>query len=321
MMNPNLENNIAELAVCSKLFLGSSLVELELTNSLSAQLPDWKPGSHIELKLPNGLNRQYSLLKGRQNINNWRIAVLIEEQGRGGSKYLRDSVEAGDVLEAVGPRNNFPLEPAEEYLFIAGGIGVTPLIQMCEEAEQNNIPWKLFYLGRSFDSMAYADELTEKYPNKVELVVSGVNPRLDVPQLLGSMNPYTHVYSCGPERLMSEIESVMEKIDINRVHLERFHPREILLTEPDHEFVVYCQKSDVELTVPADESIFMAADFEGIEIPGDCMEGTCGTCETRVFEGEIDHRDSVLTAAQRNAGDTMMVCVSRAKGNRLVIDL
>lgn len=309
-----------ELKVVNVEEIADNIIELEFAEINGERLPGWGAGAHFDLKLGEGLSRQYSLIRGRLDSNNWRIAVLIEENGRGGSKFIRDNLQEGTTVHAVGPRNHFPLNKADEYLFIAGGIGITPLLEMIREAEAESIPWNLKYLGATTESMAYLETLQNKYGDKVEAYLKSQGRRLDLEQTIGEATTQTHVYCCGPERLMVAVEDCLSE-SIERAHVERFHPRELVLTEPDREFTVYCMKSDVELLVPADESILMAADFEGIEIPGDCMEGTCGSCETRVIEGEVDHRDSVLSAQARAEGDTMMICISRAKGNRLVIDL
>lgn len=310
-----------QLVVLSRKVVAEGIVELEFAAADGKPLPFWSAGAHIDLHLANGMSRQYSLMEGVLHSNNWRVAVLTEQDGRGGSIFIEKNLKIGDLIDSVGPRNHFPLQDAREYLFVAGGIGITPLLKMISEAEVKSIPWNLAYLGRSKQSMAYADELVNEFGHRVKLFIKEEHQRFDVTTTSESLGNDTHIYSCGPERLMLALEEAMTPIDINRIHVERFHPREVKLDVPDHEFVVYCKKSDEEIIVPADESILMAADFAGIEIPGDCMEGTCGACETRVFEGEVDHRDSVLSAQARAEGDTMMICISRAKGKRLVIDL
>ena len=310
-----------DLVVISRRVVAQDTIELEFADVSGKPLPEWNAGAHIDLKLSNGLSRQYSLMSGIHNPNNWRIAVLIERDGRGGSLLIEEELQVGSKVSSLGPRNHFPLTPAGEYLFVAGGIGITPLLRMIDSAQLQGIPWKLAYLGRSPETMSYVDELQEQFGKQVKVFAKSLGDRFDVSRALSELNAETHIYSCGPERLMLALEEAMESTDINRIHVERFHPREIVLVEPDHEFTVYCSKSDEEIIVPADESILMAADFAGIDIPGDCMEGTCGACETRVFEGEVDHRDSVLSAQARAEGDTMMICISRAKGKRLVIDL
>lgn len=309
------------LQVVRRKEIAPNVIELELENCKSEQLPNWEPGSHIEIQLESGLKRQYSLIPSSSGSNTWKIAVLVEYEGRGGSIEIFEKLVNGTTILSSPPRNHFPLNPADEYFFIAGGIGITPLLKMIDEAESKTIPWNLAYLGRSPQSMSYAEELQELHGEKVKIFARSEGKRFDVSDEISKLSPEAHIYSCGPERLMLALEEEMGQSGINRVHVERFHPREIVRDEPDHEFTVYCKKSDEEIVVPADESILMAADFAGIDISGDCMEGTCGACETKVFEGEVDHRDSVLSAQARTEGDTMMICISRAKGKRLVIDL
>lgn len=309
------------LVVVARRRVSEDTIELEFAEATGKPLPEWGAGAHIDLKISNGMVRQYSLMQGLRDPNNWRIAVLIERKGRGGSLFIDKELKVESVVKSVGPRNHFPLNPAEKYLFVAGGIGITPLLQMIDKAEEQGIAWELAYLGRSPETMSYHIELQERFGSRVKVFAKSAGQRFDVEAQLSRLGPETHIYCCGPERLMLSLESAIGDEGINRIHVERFHPREIKFSEPDHEFTVYCQKSDEEITVPIDESILMAADFAGIEISGDCLEGTCGACETRVFEGEVDHRDSVLSAQAQAEGGTMMICVSRAKGKRLVIDL
>ena len=306
-----------ELVVVSRIDVADRVIELEFQATNESTLPVWSAGAHIDLKLANGLSRQYSLMRGLLASNNWRIAVLVEEQGRGGSVFIRDHYVVGSRLTAVGPRNHFSLVRAKEYVFIAGGIGVTPLVEMIAEAQDKNIKWQLAYLGSRRESMAYQEVLVDMYPQQVSTFISSENTRLNLDDFAITVPSEAEVYCCGPEALMLEVERIFS----DRAHVERFHPREQHDLTPNRPFIVYCSQSDLELEVDADESILMTADFAGIEIPGDCMEGTCGSCETRVLEGEVDHRDSVLSQEARNTGDTMMICVSRARGKRLVIEL
>jgi ferredoxin-NADP reductase len=309
------------IRVAHRADVGTGIVELEFVADDGQALPHWSAGSHIDLKLENGLTRQYSLMEGLISPENWRIAVLIEEDGRGGSAHIAENLHEGTVIESVGPRNHFALAPASNYLFIAGGIGITPLIKMIDEAEAAGVPWTLAYLGRSPETMVYGDELVKLFGDRVSLYAKSTGARCDVNAIVATLAETGHVYCCGPERLMVAVEETLGESGEHRSHVERFHPRELQLDGPDLPFQVYFQKSDVELTVDVDETILMVADFDGIETTGDCMEGTCGSCETRVISGLVDHRDSVLSAQARDEGDTMMICVSRARGTRLVIDL
>lgn len=312
--------NDFELIVDARQEVANDTIEISFVSSEDSELPAWEPGSHIDLFLSNGQTRQYSLVPDFGGKNRWVISVLVEKEGRGGSLLIDESFQPGKKVKARGTRNHFKLEPAKSLLFIAGGIGVTPLLAMIMRAEESSIPWKLFYLGRSKSSMAYLSMLQEKYGEKISIFSKESGERLDVKQTISNLDSDTHVYCCGPESLMLEVENSFDSSQRFRCNVERFLPREITKDAPDEEFEVYCQKSDLELIIPADESIFMTADFAGLEIEGDCMEGTCGSCETRVISGTVDHRDSILSPDEQKNGDTMMICVSRGRG-RLVLDL
>lgn len=309
-MPTETSEKIRKLAVVGRRTLADRVIELEL-GAVDGALPEWWPGAHIDLRLGADLIRQYSLVAARRRRHTWTIAVLHEPQGRGGSAAIERNLQVGAVVDTSGPRNHFELIEAPEYLFIAGGIGITPLIAMCRAAEAAGAVWRLAYLGRSRSHMAYLDELIAEFGDRVEVFDSEGGRRLDIPDALAGLSGNAEVYCCGPERLMEAVEAAMPDGGIERVHTERFHPRETAAS-PNEEFTVYAAKSDVEFVVPEDESILVAADFEGILVPGDCLEGTCGSCETRLLLGAVEHRDSVLSAARRARSETLMICVSRA---------
>lgn len=267
--------------------------------------------------------RQYSLVQPSADSQEWVVAVLVEQEGRGGSKLIEKNLQVGTVVSSSGPRNHFPLASGDSYLFVAGGIGVTPMIAMCRSAQAAGVPWRMAYLGRDRATMAYLEELNQEFPGHVDIYAASDGARFDVERSLAELPASTHVYCCGPDRLMTAVESAMAQPErIPFVHLEHFHPREAEVSE-NVEFTVYAASSDIEFVVPADESILMAADFEGVIVPGDCMEGTCGSCETRVMLGQVEHRDSILSPQDRLSSRTMMICVSRAKPgcDRLELDL
>ncbi|WP_307214369.1 PDR/VanB family oxidoreductase [Microbacterium sp. SORGH_AS_0888] len=300
------------------------MIELEMEPLPGDVLPSWEPGAHIDVRLGDDMVRQYSLVpspSGRKDT--WTVAVLVEQEGRGGSLLIESDLHIGDSVMTSGPRNHFSFVEAESYLFIAGGIGITPLIAMCLAAEVSGSRWRLVYLGHERESMAYLEALEQEFPGKVEVYASSEGRRLDVYSAVAEGEPNQHVYCCGPERLMSAVENAMESMErLPFVHIEHFHPRDVETSE-NTEFVVHAVASDVEFVVPIDESILMAADFEGVIVPGDCLEGTCGSCETRVLSGAVEHRDSILSTEARRSSRTMMICVSRARPGckRLELDL
>jgi len=315
---------IRTLTVASRRTLTASVIELELTGTQGSGLPPLEPGAHIDLRLGADMIRQYSLVEVAGSGATWRVAVLVDPNGRGGSALISASLLEGATVDVSGPRNHFAFEPADSYRFIAGGIGVTPLIAMCRRAEANGSDWSLAYLGHSRESMAYLDDLVAEFGTKIEVFVGAEGRRYDVAAALTDLTDSALVYCCGPERLTSAVEDTMETAGrLTSLRLERFEPKPLSGDVRNEEFVVYAAKSDVEFVVPEDESILVAADFEGVVVPGDCLEGTCGSCETRVLSGEVEHRDSILSPQARAESATMMICVSRARRGcvRLELDL
>lgn len=305
--------------------LADDVIELELTANGPMPLAEWEPGAHIDLRLGLDVIRQYSLVPAASGEDGrWAVAVLIEKEGRGGSKLIGHDLHVGSVVKTSGPRNHFAFESGERYLFIAGGIGVTPFIAMCRAAAQAGADWRLAYLGRSRTSMAYVADLEAEFPDRVDVFAADEGRRFDVDAAIAAMASETRVYCCGPDRLMNAVEAAMSTPErLPFVHLEHFHPRDTADDAQNEEFTVYAAASDVEFIVPYDESVLMAADFAGVVVPGDCLEGTCGSCETRVLLGEVQHRDSILSPQQRRESTSMMICVSRAKPgcSRLELDL
>lgn len=286
-------------------------------------LPRWSPGAHMDLHLPGVPTRQYSLCGSSSDLRDWRIAVLREPTSRGGSAAVHGALRPGDVVDAVGPRNNFALEQASSYQFIAGGIGITPILPMLEAAEADRTQWRLTYGGRSRASMAFVTELLDTYGDRVDVVPQNERGMLDLEQLLGDLRDDTLVYCCGPEPLLAAVEARCASWNNDALHMERFaaKPR----TEPDpateRSFEVVLQQAHKTVTVPAGMSVLEALEANGIDAPNSCREGICGTCETPVIDGLPDHRDSLLSEDERAANDTMMICVGRCLTPRLTLDL
>jgi ferredoxin-NADP reductase len=221
-----------------------------------------------------------------------------------------------------GPRNHFPLVSSPRYQFVAGGIGVTPILTMIEAAEARGAEWRLLYGGRERASMGFLDEL-ERYGERVTVCPQDEQGMLDLASVLGTPNVDTLVYCCGPEGLLGAVENVCRPWPEGSLHIERFSAKP--LAEPSEEaldtFEVVCQRSGVTLTISGDQTIYEAAEDAGVDVLGACMEGVCGTCEVEVVEGVPDHRDSVLTDAEQAAGEAIMICVSRSRSERLVLDI
>ncbi len=326
-MNPTslLAEQIRSARVVGRRDLVDDVIELELAAHGPMALSDWEPGAHIDLRLGEDVIRQYSLVPASSGEpGRWTVAVLVEHEGRGGSRLIARDLHVGSIVKTSGPRNHFPFEAGEDYLFIGGGIGVTPLISMCRAAQAAGARWRLAYLGRSRTTMAYLADLESEFPGNVDVYAADEGRRFDVDAAIGGLSPATHVYCCGPDRLMNAVEKAMTSPELlPYVHLEHFHPKDPVDESENEEFTVYAAASDVEFVVPFDESVLMAADFAGVVVPGDCLEGTCGSCETRVLLGDVQHRDSILSPQQRRESATMMICVSRAASGcaRLELDL
>ncbi|RZU23537.1 PDR/VanB family oxidoreductase [Streptomyces sp. BK239] len=306
----------AELVVAEAESAADGVLALTLRHPLGEPLPVWEPGAHVDLVLAPGLERQYSLCGDPADRSAWRVAVLREPAGRGGSAYVHEELAPGHRVRVRGPRNRFALRPAPRYRFIAGGIGITPILPMLAAAETAGAEWTLLYGGRSRKSMAFTSELA-RYGDRVTLVPQEESGLLDLAPVLDGLPEGALVYCCGPGPLLDAVE---KRCPPGVLHVERFQPEEQPPGERA-EFEVELARSGRTVTVAADVSVLDAVRAAGVEVLFSCTEGTCGTCETDVLEGAVDHRDSVLTAQEREAGETMMICVSRCRGKRLVLDL
>ena len=297
------------------------VVVLDLRAPDGTDLPPWSAGAHVDLRLPGGITRQYSLCGNPADRAVWRIAVLREPESRGGSAHVHDALVEGVDVEVRGPRNHFPLETAPRYVFIAGGIGITPMLPMIDAAETAGAAWELHYGGRSRRSMAFLESLEEATGQQVTLHPQDEVGLIDLDRLLGAPRSDTFVYCCGPEPLLLAVEQRCADWPPGALHVERFAPRDVgepVLTDA---FEVELATSGLSLTVPPEKSVLQVVEEAGVSVLSSCTEGTCGTCETTVLAGEVDHRDSLLTPAEQAANDTMFICVSRAACPKLVLEL
>ncbi|MGW7416186.1 PDR/VanB family oxidoreductase [Streptomyces sp. NPDC054863] len=311
------------LRVSERVRAAAGVVTLTLVDPAGRQLPRWTPGAHIDLILPEvDLVRQYSLCGSPADRYAWRVAVLLEPNGRGGSRHVHEALGIGATVLVRGPRNHFRLEPAARYLFIAGGIGITPILPMVASAEADGRDWQLLYGGRSRASMAFLDELAA-YGGRVRVHPQDEAGLLPLAKVLNAPRQDCLVYCCGPEPLVGAVESRCTGWPAGSLCTERFRARPVPPEEEDRAtgFEVVCRRSGLTLSVPPHESILDVADRAGVRTFAACREGICGTCETSVVEGSPEHRDSILTDQQKASGESMMICVSRASGSRLVLDL
>lgn len=298
--------------------VADDVVLLTLRSADGGELPAWTPGAHLDLILGDDLVRQYSLCGNPADRSAYQVAVLRAPDGRGGSAAVHGLAE-GARLRIRGPRNHFPLVTSRRYLFVAGGIGITPVLPMIEEVDATGAEWELHYGGRTEASMAFCDVL-RKYGDRVHLVPQDERGLLDLDALLATPRAGTAVYCCGPEPLLGAVEERCAAWPAGSLHLERFAARERVDDAADTGFEVVLQRSGLTLQVEPGVTVFDTMRAAGVSVLGSCLEGICGTCEQGVLEGEVDHRDSVLDPDEQEAHDCMMVCVSRARGDRLVLD-
>ena len=308
------------LVVASRAAVADGVITLDLRDPAGATLPGWSPGAHIDLLLGRGLTRQFSLCGDPADRARWRIAVLREPGGRGGSAYVHDAVVEGSLVRARGPRNHFRLEPADRYLFIAGGIGITPILPMLAAADADGRPWTLTYGGRTAASMAFRADLLARYPGRVRIRPQDQTGLLDLAGLLDGLQPGTLVYCCGPPPLLDALADHCAGWPAGLLHVERFAPPPAG-APPGPGFEIELAQAGLTLTVPPGQSILEVVEAAGVTVLSSCTEGTCGTCETAVLAGLPEHRDSVLSPAEQAAADTMMICVSRSLTPRLVLDI
>jgi ferredoxin-NADP reductase len=310
----------ADVRVESKQIAADGVVTLTLREPAGSPLPPWTPGAHVDLILSGVPTRQYSLCGDPADHHLWRLGILRDPQGGGGSRFVHDRLQAGDMVRARGPRNNFELVPSARYQFIAGGIGITPILPMIAAAAAAGADWQLLYGGRSRNSMAFLDELA-CHGDRVTVAPQDETGLLDLDSLLGVPRPGTLVYCCGPEPLLAAVEGRCQCWPARSLHVERFAARPMAAPVRAEAFEVELAASELTLTVPPDRSILDVVEAAGVGVLSSCAEGTCGTCETPVLGGVPDHRDSVLTDEERQAGTCMMICVSRSCSGRLVLDL
>lgn len=289
-----------------------------------SDLPSWEAGAHIDLLLQPDLVRQYSLCGPVRQTDRWRIAVLLDPDGRGGSRFVHDELEPGSKVEVRGPRNNFALLPAPRYVSIAGGIGITPILPMVAAARAADAAVELHYGGRSRASMAFLHELRERTGVSVALHPQDEVGPIDLTAILGTPRTDTLVYACGPASLLAAVEAHCATWPAGVLHIERFAPKDVADpagSGPGESFEVELATSGITLTVPPDRSVLDVVEQAGVQVMYSCREGTCGTCETQVLAGEVDHRDSLLSPEEQEANDVMFLCVSRSACQRLVLDL
>lgn len=310
---------VVSSVVVDRTDLTTGVVSLRLAPADGSPVATWTPGAHVDLHLPSGRVRQYSLHGDPADRLGYDISVLLEATGRGASSEIH-ALEAGAQVGIGGPRNNFPVDPAPSYLFIAGGIGVTALKPMLEHVQTLGKPWQLVYRGRTRAEMVFADQLEASYPDKVRILPADITPRPDLSMLLKSLPTGTAVYCCGPETLMDAVAlAVATHCPQGTLHVERF----TATTKDDSRnrpFQIVLPQAGTIVDVSADQGMLEALRPVLPETPASCETGICGSCEMRVLGGRPEHRDDILTGAERERTDIVYPCVSRSRSTLLVLD-
>ncbi|WP_433622779.1 PDR/VanB family oxidoreductase [Nocardia sp. CA-120079] len=298
------------------------VVSLRLESPDAHELPPWRPGAHLDLELPSGRLRQYSLCGDPADTRAYRIAVRRIPDGGGGSVEVHDELPVGSRVVVRGPRNAFPFavpghgSPAARLHFIAGGIGITPILPMARLAMQLGIDWSMVYTGRNRDTIPFLDEIAG-FGHRVTVRTDDEHGLPDAATLLAGVTSDTAVYCCGPVPMTTAVADTVREIPGVELHSERFSPPPIV---DGIAFEIEFASTGEVVEVPADESALATILRSRPDRPYSCRQGFCRTCKVRVLSGEPEHRESVLTAADHEAGE-MLVCVSRSRGGRLVLDL
>lgn len=300
-------------------------VVLELQNPHKFDLPAFSAGSHLEVYLANGLIRHYSLLNSSAEKHRYVIAVGLSAESKGGSQYIHQHLRVGDQVKVSHPRNNFVLGDTEEYCFIAGGIGITPILSMVHWCIQHHKKWRLIYALRHKQRASFYEYLMQLSPDNIQFYFNDENndQHLNAHEIVDGLSEKEHIYCCGPNAMMQSVKDATQALSAERVHFEWFSAPAIAISEVQSSgsFQLKLKKSGKKIQVKADQSILDALEEEGFELPFSCRAGICRTCETTICSGIADHQDMILSDEERDANRTMLICVSRAKSQILELDL
>lgn len=322
MTMPTLKLRITQFAAEAK---DVALIELQAPDA--RELPAFTPGAHLEVRLDNGLIRHYSLLNDASERHRYVIAVGLAPASRGGSRLIHATLRQGDLLQVSAPRNNFPLDTSARcYCFVAGGIGITPILAMIRWCMAQGKDWRLIYSVRNRQRAAFYETLLDLDPERVSFHFNDecAGRFLDVDSLAASLRDGEHLYCCGPDPLMQAVKAATADIPASRIHFEWFsapEPASDAHPQTLERFSVTLQRSGLSIEVGPDQSILEALEAHGIDVPFSCRSGICGTCETTICSGVPDHRDHVLSDAEQASGNTLMICISRSLSESLVLDL
>ena len=326
---PLAKNVIRNLQVESVREVAHDTVLLRLKSQHGSALPQWTPGAHIDIECGSGdLARQYSLCGDPADRSAWEVAVLKDPASRGGSAWIHSQVKTGAVLRVRGPRNHFRLDEthAGRYVFVAGGIGITPVMTMARRAQELGLDYEFHYSCRTRDWMAFADELAALHGDRLHLHISDEGRRNDFAALAGRfVGTPVQIYACGPSRMLDALQAAVNEAGLadDALHVEHFsNDRPKLDPSKEQPFEVELRNSGLTLTVSNEATLLDTLRAKNIDVQSDCEEGLCGICEVPVVSGDVDHRDSILSPAERRENKRMMACCSRARaGGKVVLDL
>lgn len=303
----------------------AQIKSLELVSPDRTELPEFSAGSHIDVHLPNGLIRQYSIANSSHERHRYVIAVLNEPSSRGGSKFIHESIQIGDRLTISHPRNLFPLHlKQKKAILFAGGIGITPILSMAYKLLHLQTPFELHYCLRNRTGLAFEQLLLEKFAPVLHLHFDDeIETRLDITQVLASPDTEHHLYTCGPNGFMSYIIQSAQELGwpAHQIHQEHFVAPTTNVTDEDQAFTLEIKSTGQKIEVTSEQTALQALLEHGFDLPYSCEQGICGTCEISVLAGEICHRDYILSDEEQDLHSRFMPCCSRAKSNILILDL
>ena len=315
-----------QVRVHAKRIEAAGICSFEFVQASGTPLPAFSAGSHIDIEVPGGLTRQYSLCNDPADSHRYQIAVLLDTNTRGGSSAMHERLKVGDVVTISAPKNHFPLaHEAKKSLLLAGGIGVTPILCMAERLAAMGADFEMHYCARSVDRTAFRDRISQaRYAPQVHFHFSdgAAAQKLDIPALLATPEPGTHVYVCGPKRFMDAVLDTARARGWPEAQLHcEFFAADVAPQAGDESFEVLLASSGRIVVVPKDQSVVHALAAAGVEVQTSCEQGVCGTCITRVLAGTPDHRDLYFTPEEQAANDQFTPCCSRSKSPRLVLDI
>lgn len=326
-MELNMQNQMSRdqlrLVVTEVTCEAYDILRIELCARDQGDLPAFEAGAHLEVQLPGTMARHYSLCNDPADRDRYCIAVARMREGRGGSTHIHQHVRVGMEIVTSSPRNNFPLDPSDApCVFIAGGIGITPILSMIQACEGRGRPWALYYAVRSRQRAAFYEVLRSHFADRCHFHFDDEAGGAPMPAagIVAQTPQAAHIYCCGPTPLMEAVKSAARDRTPEHVHFEWFSAPD-LPSAPEKAFDVVVASTGACYPVPPGKSILQVLEAHGALVPAACREGLCATCRTGVLEGTPEHRDCVLTQAERDANDQMLICVSRALTDRIVLDL